>query len=153
MALKAWDLHAKLEFPIHGKTYVVPEINWSDGQKLAAIWIGGDSSASSDVLFRLAMGDTWDEMLTDGVSARIMFRAGMASVTFHIAALNDDDDAEKVAAAVWESGISPEAVAATLAATLKASTDSTVTDAAPVTRSRASTSGTRTSRPRKKAAA
>lgn len=151
MALKPWKLNAPLEFPVGDKTYSVPELLWSDGQRLAAAYLGDQENsglsadAGSEELFKLAMGKAWDEMQADGLSHRVMFRAGLASITYHLAVLGDDDDPESAAAAVWEGGLDPEAIAATLAAAQKStdSTQSNSTDAAPATRSRARTSGTK----------
>lgn len=151
MALKPWKLNAPLQFPVGDKTYVVPDLEWADGQRLAAVYLGDqeasgfDDKANSETLFRLAMGATWDEMLADNLPHRVMFRAGMASVTYHLAQLGDDDDPEKAAAAVWESGLDPEAIAATVmaASQSKDSTPSSNTAGGEEIPSPASTSGTR----------
>jgi len=155
MALKPWDSHEPLEFPINGKTYTVPELDWYDGQKLATLYLGGAADTSSAELFSLAMGPVWDEMLADRAPGQATFRAGMASVTFQIAVLNDQKDALEAATAVWESGISPEAVAAavTAASQPKASTPSPSTAGAAATRSRASSKTTTSPTARSKKAA
>lgn len=152
MSLKPWEDLAPepLAFPIGGRIFTVKPLSYKDGLNLEHLL--SDAEARDGLtdrdLWRLMLGDTFDEMVEAGVAPQPLARAGMA-------ALADHQRGREAAEAIWESGVSPEALAAAATAATrktksskKASTRSTGSGAARKTPSRASTSGTRTSRKR-----
>jgi len=141
MPLKAFEDFAPepLAFPVGGKVYTVPEIGWADGVRITAI-IDGDEKADAAEQNRLLMGPVFDEMVADKVPAAALSRALLACLT------DFRTGDRELAARVWESGLSPEALAPKGAA--QDLTPSPVTEAASTTPSQGSTSGTTTS-PRK----
>jgi hypothetical protein len=143
MPLKAFEDFAPepLAFPIGGKVYTAKLVGMSDGLRLQRVLEGKDDSLNDvepEVLWRMVLGDAWDEMMADNVPVEAASRAALA-------ALADFQYGRNEAERVWEAGISPEALAARAAANQKASTPSTRTGGAGKTRSRASSSGTRKS--------
>lgn len=131
-----------LIFPIGGKEYRAKLIGVQDGLRLQAAIEGTDDSLNDqppEVLWRMVVGEAWDEMLADNVPLEAMNRAGLA-------ALADFRYGRAEAERVWEVGVSPEALAALAAAPnraqRRASKRSSSTGAARKTRSRASTTGT-----------
>lgn len=149
-----------LTFPVGDKEYAIPPVGWDCGLVLVK-YLDMDKAAlgkvkmSSEDLFRVAMSaDVWDRMKSDGVASHVMFRAGLASLAHFKTLAEGGDNATALLAAesVWESGIDPETLAASMAAKLSqsaASTTSPSTGAAgSSTRRRASTKAT-TSRPAK----
>lgn len=140
MALKAYEELAAepLVFPVGGKFYTHSPIGVVAGMRLAGVLTGVDSTLNelpAQELWKLVLGSLWDEMLADDVPAEAVARAGMA-------ALADFQYGRATAEAMWETGDSPEALAARVAANSKASKRSTSSGAAGKTRSRASMSGT-----------
>ena len=144
MPLKAFEDFAPepLAFPIRGKTYTAPPVGMAEGIRLQQIVSGKDDSltdAAPDALWRLVMGSAWDEMLADNVPAEAASRAAFAALT-------DFQFGREMAERVWESGLSPEALAAREAASSSQpapdSTRSKSTGGARKTRKRASTTGT-----------
>lgn len=105
-----------LVFPIGDKDYTVKPVGIDDGYRLADILNGDEKSnkgLKNDDLFRLAMGDTYDEMREDGVALHLAFRAGMASLA-HFRTLTAGESFETALAsaeAIWESGLDPKALA------------------------------------------
>jgi len=153
MALKAYEEFAEepLAFPIGQKVYVVPALSYHKGIRLTRIFTGEDHSLDGKLAeegWKLVMGAAWDEMAADDVPMDAMARAGLA-------ALSDFQFGREAAERVWESNISPEALAAAVAANRKERrtkpTPSKRAVAGAKTRTRASTSGTRTSRTTSKA--
>lgn len=143
MPLKAYEDFAPepLAFPISGKMYVAPQIGVADGLLLQRAIEGKDDSlndAPPEVLWRKVLGAAWDEMMADNVPIEAASRAALA-------ALADFQYGRSEAERVWEAGISPEALAARVAASRQESTPSTRTGGAGKTQRRASTSGTRKS--------
>lgn len=144
MPLKAFEDFGPepLGFPIGGKVYTAPLIGMREGIRLQEAIEGRAKDDLEDqppeVLWRLVLGPVWDEMMTDNVPVEAASRAALT-------ALADFQYGRAVAERVWESGIDPEALAASTAANRKqrrASQRSNGTDAARKTRSRASTTGT-----------
>ena len=143
MPLKAFEDFAPepLAFPIGGKVYTAKLVGMADGLRLQRVIEGKDDSLSKaepEVLWRMVLGDAWDEMMADNVPIEAASRAALA-------ALADFQFGRAEAERVWEAGISPEALAARAAASRQESTPSTRTGGAAKTRRRASTSGTRKS--------
>ena len=116
-----------LVFPIGEKDYTVKPVGIDDGYRLADI-LNGDEKASKGVtnadLFRLAMGNTYDEMREDGVALHLAFRAGMASLAHFrtLTAGSTFEDATAAAEAIWESGLDPKALEEWAAKNLKPQT-------------------------------
>lgn len=107
--------------------YQVEPISYDDGLTLIAVMRGESTdipnNAKNEDLFKLVMGGTWDTMRSARLPFPVMFRAGMAATQYQMALINDQpsEDAVKAGAAMWESGISPEALAAAMAAVQKTS--------------------------------
>lgn len=141
MALKAYEEFAEepLAFPIGGKTYTMPRLTYQQGIRLTRIFSGEDHSLDGQPVeegWKLVMGASWDEMAADDVPLDAMSRAGLAAVA-------DFQFGRAAAELVWESNISPEALAAATAANRKERrATQRSTGAARKTRSRASSSGT-----------
>lgn len=141
MALKAYEEFAEepLVFPIGGKTYTAPDVSYQQGIRLTRIFAGEDHSLDGKPVeegWKLVLGVAWDEMAADDVPMDAMSRAGLAAIA-------NFQFGRAAAELVWESNVSPEALAAATAANRKerrATQRSTGT--ARKTRSRASSSGT-----------
>ena len=111
MAFKAWeecdrDLPV---FPIGGKTYEPPELP----AKFSEAIMRGDASGFEDderSMWQIVLGDTYDQMVADGVSGDAIARAGFAVLAF---AIHGRDAAERV----WNSGVALETLAAQYEAT------------------------------------
>jgi hypothetical protein len=148
MALKAYEEFAEepLAFPIGGKVYAVPPVSYLTGIRLTRLFTGEDHSLDgkpAEEGWKLILGAAWDEMAADDVPMDAMSRAGLAAIA-------NFQFGREAAERVWEANISPEALAAAVAANRKERrakpTRSSSTAAGAKTRARASTSGTRTSR-------
>lgn len=153
-----------LTFPVGDKEYTVPPVGWDCGLTLVK-YLGMDQAAlgkvkmKSEDLFQLAMSpELWEQMRTDGVASHVMFRAGLASLA-HFKTLAEGGTPETAlltAETVWESGIDPETLAASLAAKLTnpaVSTTSPSTAAGRSSTKRPANTSRTTSRPRKPKAA
>lgn len=141
-----------LEFPIGDKTYVVPPCGVSAGMKLAELLTASEAERAklkmkTVDLFRLALGDVWEQMTTDDVPYTEAFRVGTACLSREQTLLYESgpdrwDKADEVAKAVWDSGIDPNQLAAYMAArTGTATRPKTRPAAATTTPRRASGSG------------
>lgn len=143
MALKAWEEFTPepLSFPIGGKRYVVKPLGYKAGLRIEEI-LSSDSleGVTNEDLWRLGLGETFNEMVADDVSPKAIARAGMATIT-------DYRHGREAAELVWEAGLDPEALtaAATAVTQQRESASSTGTGEANETQQPASTSGTRTS--------
>lgn len=127
-----------IRLPYKGKVY---EFEPPDAQ--LALWINAsragaktplDDMSDEDQMRRL-LGPAYDEMLKDRVSSKFFLRVQQTVMTDMLAG-------REAAALVYRSGVSPEAVAAELAAREAESKTSSSTESAGKTQSRASTSGT-----------
>jgi hypothetical protein len=144
-----------LEFPIGEHTYSVPPAGIADGLAIARTLTDSAKSKLQVVdLFKLAVGDVWQQMEADRVPYTEAWRVGMACLAREKVLLTESgpdrwDLADDAARAVWESGIDPEALAAWVAANsgTAPTKPSTRTAAASTTRSRASGSGTNGRKP------
>jgi hypothetical protein len=150
MPFQPYEPTPPLVFPIGEKTYTVCSINerdFAEGLRWQQIFAGVEPEPPSEEQPKLILGPVFDEMIADGVPANAIARASYATLT-------DFQLGREAAEEAWSAGINPEALAAALAAkqTTQKQTPSSSTAAAPKTRSRASTNGTRTSRPTSKAA-
>jgi hypothetical protein len=150
MPAKPWVV-LPLVLPVGDKEYRVQPVTYEDGLTLIAV-NNSDSETITDkdddeTLFKLVMGDTWAEMLTDRCPYPVMWRAGMASMQYQAALVNglDSTSAVEIGERVWNSGIDPELMAAMVAAAdfSKTSKPSTSTGTASKTPPRASTKATR----------
>jgi hypothetical protein len=144
VALQAYEVLAAepLVFPIGGKLYTLAPLGIKTGMRLAGV-IAGDDKSLNDLpaqeLWRIVLGPLWDELLADDVPSEAVARAGMA-------AMADFQYGRAVAVAMWETGDSPEALAARVAASKATSNPSTSSESGGKTPSQASTSRTK-SRP------
>ena len=103
-----------LVFPIGDKEYKIPPVGVTVGWQLAEIFEKPAKTArlKNEQLFRMAMGDVYEEMVNDGVGLRTVFRAGMACLA-HFQTLSSGgttEDAMRAADGIWEAGIGPKAV-------------------------------------------
>ncbi|WP_096302888.1 hypothetical protein [Jatrophihabitans sp. GAS493] len=155
-----------MSFPIGDKDYVVPPVGFEAGNEILKVLSMSpaqleDAKITSQGLYKLGLSDAlWDQMLADNVPHHAMWRAGLASVIhFQTLAANGTNEAALLAAeGVWESGISPEALAAWMAAQHQQNPGDSTTSpsgakAGSSTKPRANTSGTTSSRTRQKATA
>lgn len=139
MPLKPYEEDEPLAFPIRGKVYTLGPVGIDAGLRLSAILAGTEKAPKDQqVVFRLAMGDVWDEMRADGVPVEAGLRAGLS-------AMADFQSGRLAAEAIWEAGVDPKALEAWIAGQ-QDSTPSPSMAKATSTRKRATTSGT-TSRP------
>lgn len=142
-----------LPLPVGDVTYEVEPIGYEDGLTLVSVGNGTSEDIKEDspdeVLYRLCMGETWQQMLDDRCPYPVMVRAGLASIQYQGALLNglDTDAAIALAEPVWEAHLDPEALAALMTAANptsqpETSKPSTSTASAGKTRGRASSSAT-----------
>lgn len=130
-----------LRLPIKGKIYEIDPPTAAVGLKMLAAY-GGEATDLNNLGLRefwaLLLGRAGEQMIEDGVPYTAYDRAGLT-------VLVDFNAGREAAEQVWESGLPPEALAATLAAIqneAKASETSTSTASETVTPPRASTSST-----------
>jgi hypothetical protein len=133
-----------LAFPINGKTYTLKPLSIEAGLRLAGAIEDGDAELDDlkgEALWRLLLGDTWDEMRTDGVPLEAATRAGLT-------ALADHQQGRAFAEVIWETGADPKALEKYLTAKApnRAARRSRGTAKASTTKRPASTSTTKTSR-------
>jgi hypothetical protein len=137
--VKSWEDVAPepLTFPIGGKNYTIPELDYRAMLTLQKIRAGESTEyddAPAEVTWRLVMGTAWDEMTADNVPGEAIGRAGLATLAYF-------EQGPDVAEAIWESGVDPKALAAAILSR-NAPTRPTSTDEASETPSPASSSGT-----------
>lgn len=144
MSAKPWVIQP-LRLPVGDKVYEVQPIGYDDG--LSLLNVGKNDSTikknSPDKdLFKLVLGDVWDTMLADTQPYPAMFRAGTAALHYQTALVSglSSEDSIAVGEAVWESGLSPEAVAAALTAANQTPPQKKPPQKKPSTTSRRSTS-------------
>ena len=137
-----WDDDKKLEFVRNGKTYTVREPGFRQALTIQAIQRGEDVELDGEghETWRLVLGYTYDELVTDNVPQSFFTRVALASMAYFIH--GDEQTVERIFA-----GSLPEAPAAPEAAetTTERPTPSRRTGEARTTKRRASTSGTRKS--------
>ena len=112
MPLKAYEdwRPEPLAFPIGGKVYEVAPLPWESGVRLTEILNGDEITEDAETQNRLLMGDTWDQMRADNVPAEALSRAALTCLV-------DFRMGRETAEKVWESGLSPEALAPSMGAT------------------------------------
>ena len=99
-----------LVFPYKGAKYVAPEISVELGLRLNGITNHGQETELESVeLFKLVLGDVWDQMAEDGVPLAFATRAGMTMVA-------DFQYGRLYAEATWETGADPKAMTEFMAA-------------------------------------
>ena len=151
MSMKSWDEIEKdrLEFPIAGKTYVIPELPYQSMLTLEKAKAGEATyldDAPPEETWRIVMGDVYDDMKADNVPGEALARAALATLAFF-------EFGRDIAEAVWETGIDPKALDEAIRAQTgrEGSKPSPSTAAASSTRKRASSSGTTSRRATKRA--
>lgn len=103
-----------LVFPIRGKHYPAVEVGIDLGMRLSGITTGAAEQDMPAVdLWRLVLGDSWDQMVADGVPLDAATRAGMAAIA-------DFQHGREYALVVWETGNDPKALTEHMAAKAKA---------------------------------
>lgn len=132
-----------LSFPINGKTYTLAPLGIADGLRLADAIEGNDDDLNDlrgAALWRMLLGDVWDQMIADNVPLEAATRAGLT-------ALADHQNGRAFATVVWETGADPKALDRYLTAKApnRAAKRSPSTAKAPTTKPRASTSTTKIS--------
>jgi len=110
MALSAYETFANepLVFPIGGKKYTLQPVSIANGRILANLISGRDKKLSTqpgEVLWKLVLGDLWDQFEADGVPAEAATRAG-------VTALAEYQYGRDAAEAAWEAGADPKALQA-----------------------------------------
>jgi hypothetical protein len=121
MTAKPW-LVKPLVLPVGDKEYIVEPVEYDTGLMLIAVFNGQSTEITSESpdedLFRIVMGDAWQQMRDDKCPYPVMLRAGAAASRFQsmLIAGADNDIALAAAEAIWESGIDPELMAALVAA-------------------------------------
>jgi hypothetical protein len=143
MALSAYESFANenLVFPIGGKNYELKPVSIPNGIILQGLIAGKDedlAEAPTSELWKLVLGDLYEEFIKDGVSAAALARAGLAAIAEY-------QYGRQTAIAAWEAGADPKALADYMERkfpTNRASRRSTSTGGAKKTPSRASTKGT-----------
>lgn len=113
MALSAYESFANepLVFPIGGKKYTLKPVSIPNGRILANLISGKDKKlqqAPSEELWKLVLGDLWDEFEKDGVPVEAATRAGLT-------ALAEFQYGRDAAEAAWEAGADPKALEAYMA--------------------------------------
>jgi hypothetical protein len=137
--VKSWEDVAPepLEFPIGGKRYRVPDLDYRAMLTMQKIRAGESTeydNAPAEVTWRLVMGSAWDEMIADNVPAEAIGRAGLATLAYF-------EQGIETAEAIWESGVDPKALAAAILSRSGQSQPSSTAEATE-TPSPASSSGT-----------
>lgn len=147
MPLKAYEEFAQepLRFPIGNKVYEVPPLGFEDGIKLHRIIDRTESAPETpEELWRIVMGDVFDEMVADKVPFLALQRAGFTAIT-------DFQFGRAAAETVWESGLDPKALIGEASPpTPPDSMPSSDSVAESETPKRASTTGTRSQTTRKR---
>jgi hypothetical protein len=108
MALSAYESFANgpLVFPIGGKNYTLKPVTIPNGRILAGLINGTDkklSAAPAEELWKLVLGDLWDEFIEDGVPLHAATRAGLTALAEH-------QYGRPSAEAAWEAGADPKAL-------------------------------------------
>jgi hypothetical protein len=108
MALSAYEKFAAepLVFPYGGKKYVLKPVNIPNGRTLAKIIEGKDKKLSAqpaEEVWKLALGELWDEFIADDVPLSFAVRAGLT-------ALAEIQYGRETAEAAWEAGGDPKAL-------------------------------------------
>jgi len=140
MALKSWDEVGPdpLTFPIGGRTYVLRD-TLKTGLHILELFADEDElkGMTNADLWRLGLGDLYDEMVENGAPGEAIARAGVTALTFY-------RHGRAAAEFIWENDLDPEALAAAAAQVKqKDQAASSSTGEASETPSPASTSGTR----------
>jgi hypothetical protein len=116
--MRDWrDIHVPLVLPINGKQYKIPPVSVETGALIRLAQSDDEEAARvateqlNDGFNERILGDTYAEMLADGVPDVAVVRAATT-------ALVDHNHGRVAAVAMWETGaLDPEALAAFMAAT------------------------------------
>lgn len=146
MALSEYEKFSNppLVFPIGGKQYTLKPVDIPTGIILDKIISGEDKELAkqpASYLWKMLLGDMWDEFAADGVPLEAATRAGLTALAEH-------QYGRAIAEATWEAGADPKALQDYMEKKFppnRAQRRSKSTAAASSTPPRASTSGTRKS--------
>jgi hypothetical protein len=112
-----------LVLPVDDVEYEIKPLIWQLGEQLSQVAAGKHKTikhnSPDEVLFKMCMGDAWDEMEKNNVPYSLMFRAGAASIIFQTALVQHADLAVAMTLAeqTWDDGgMDPELLAAALTA-------------------------------------
>ena len=141
--MKSWEDVApeRLAFPIGGKVYTIPELDYRSMLTVQKVKAGEPSELDGmppEDTWRLIMGEAWDQMIADNLPAEAIGRAGLATLVYY-------EQGREAAEAVWEHGLDPKALAVAIEARTEPSRPSSTAEESK-THTPASTSGT-SSRP------
>lgn len=145
-----------LVLPVRGREYSIAPVDGETGLRLTARFDATKKKAAASddpeeevlddeeevVTYRMALGDTYDQMVADHVPYKMIKFVASAAIVWHIYG-------EKAAALFWETGGDPKwqpSDSAKALKDLKNSESQETPAAAPSTRKRASASGTTRSR-------
>lgn len=158
MVLKAFSEYTQPPLEVQavpdGKVYRIPPVTIEGGAIIRAQaadpagFLDQHRGKPEDWLYRLILGPVWDEMVADGVGEQFAVRVYLTALTDHMSG-------REAAERMFAEGVDPLALAALLEAVQPAeqptarpvSKRSPRTGAGSKTRSRASTTTTKTSRP------
>lgn len=112
--MKSWDDVEKdrLEFPLAGKVYTIPELPYQSMLTLEKAKAGEATyldDADASETWRIVMGHVYDDMVADNVPGEALMRAGLATLAFF-------EFGRETAEAIWETGIDPKALWASIQA-------------------------------------
>jgi hypothetical protein len=138
------ELVEPLVLPINGKQYTIPPVSMVDGIRFNTAADPNAAEGTEVILdpefFEMFLGDTYRQMLADGVPGIAITRAAMT-------ALADFQRGRTVAEVMWETGADPKALSEYLTANLPNRAarrqGSKGSGVAKSTRTRASSSGTK----------
>ncbi|MDP9185629.1 MAG: hypothetical protein M3O29_08185 [Actinomycetota bacterium] len=91
------DILGPLVVPVRGKDYTLPAVSLSDGLKIHASRTNG-AALEADELYRILLGETFQQMLTDHVPGDVIDRVFLAAYT-------DFTSGRESAEEVWENGV------------------------------------------------
>lgn len=115
------ELYDPLRLPINGKSYTIPPVSFEAGVRINGV-VDGEERIEDEEFFRLILGDTFDEMVTDKAPLAAITRAGQTAVA-------DFKYGRAMAEVMWKTGSDPKAVQALAKAPNRAARRSKVTGA------------------------
>jgi hypothetical protein len=102
MALRPYeDIVGPLVIPIRGKEYTLPTVSLQDGLRIHASKSGGEALTGEE-LYKILLGDAWDQMTADGIGGDVLDRVFLAAYADFTSGRDSAEEA-------WESGV-PKAI-------------------------------------------